>query len=656
MKVKLPERRAVSGPGRQDGGAPAAAPLKTRGGKTARRVLRRIGYIAACCCCVGVMLASVAAVVFASYLARLSGTDADMPDLYVLKMAENSIVYAADPTGGDWTEYAVFTGENDRVWTPLEQFPQTLRDAVVSVEDRNFWNQRFGINPGRILGAAVNELTGHRLYGSRQGASTLEQQLIENLTGDSAQSISGKFKEISRAIVMAGRYSKDMILEAYLNIAPLTGTLSGMQAGAQQYFGKDASQLTLAESATLASIPRSPVAYSPYSNPEKLLERRNWVLGLMLVSCFSLLLLVMERRELELFYTPYNRYIWMYAAIYLVGTWFSVTRSGSLLGGCLTVAFTLFALVLENSITTRRQLDTLVLLLVLAGTAVALYGICQYIFGWGYQSGAWVDSDMFSSITFRATSTLENPNMLGQYLILVIALGGAGLLSAKGWGMRVVYFCCCGLMCVCMLLTFARGAWLGLLFAGLVFLMFLQPRLLLLSPLLLVAMYFVLPETVIQRFTSIGNLGDQSTSYRVYIWMGTLAMLKDYWLCGIGPGDAAFNLVYPRYSYSGVTAPHSHNLFLQIMCDAGVIALVIFVLLLFHFFRDLCAAFCREKDSYSRLHQAAVVAGMAGFMVQAMTDYSFYNYRVMFLFWVFIALGGLLARRGQLPEEGRRIQ
>lgn len=282
MKVKLPERRAVSGPGRQDGGAPAAAPLKTRGGKTARRVLRRIGYIAACCCCVGVMLASVAAVVFASYLARLSGTDADMPDLYVLKMAENSIVYAADPTGGDWTEYAVFTGENDRVWTPLEQFPQTLRDAVVSVEDRNFWNQRFGINPGRILGAAVNELTGHRLYGSRQGASTLEQQLIENLTGDSAQSISGKFKEISRAIVMAGRYSKDMILEAYLNIAPLTGTLSGMQAGAQQYFGKDASQLTLAESATLASIPRSPVAYSPYSNPEKLLERRNWVLGLML--------------------------------------------------------------------------------------------------------------------------------------------------------------------------------------------------------------------------------------------------------------------------------------------------------------------------------------------------------------------------------------
>ena len=359
-------------------------------------------------------------------------------------------------------------------------------------------------------------------------------------------------------------------------------------------------------------------------------------------------------RELELFYTPYNRYIWMYAAIYLVGTWFSVTRSGSLLGGCLTVAFILFALVLENSITTQRQLDNLLMLMVIAGTAVALYGVCQYLFGWGYQSEAWVDSDMFGDV-FRVPSTLENPNMLGQYLILAIPLGGAGLLSAKSWGKRVFYFCCCGIMCVCMLLTMSRGAWLGLLFAGFVFVLFLQPRILLLAPLLLVALYFVMPDSVITRFTSIGNLEDQSTSYRVYIWMGTLAMLKDYWLCGIGPGDAAFNLVYPRYSYSGITAPHSHNLFLQIMCDAGVIALVIFVLLLFHFFRDVCSAFCRERDSFSRFHQTAVAAGMAGFLVQAMTDYSFYNYRVMFLFWVFIALGGLLARRGQLPERGRNM-
>jgi len=373
------------------------------------------------------------------------------------------------------------------------------------------------------------------------------------------------------------------------------------------------------------------------------------VLGLVLVSAFSLLLNLMKDSGRKLYYAPMNRYLWLYAAIYLAGTWFSVTRAGSLLGGVLTVAFILFAIILENSITTRRQLDTLLLLLVMAGTAVALYGICQYLFGWGYQSAAWADSEMFGDV-FRVPSTLENPNMLGQYLILAIPLGGAGLLAAKDWGMRVFYFCCCGVMCVCMLLTLSRGAWLGLLFAGAVFAVLWHPQLILLAPFALVGLYFVLPETVISRFTSIGNLTDNSTSYRVYIWIGTLAMLKDYWLCGIGPGDGAFNMVYPAYSYNGIVAPHAHNLFLQIVCDAGIAALAVFLLLLFVYFRMLCSAMSREKDPASRLLQIAFTAGVCGFLVQAMTDYSFYNYRVMFLFWAVLALGAASARRTSLPE------
>ena len=263
------------------------------------------------------------------------------------------------------------------------------------------------------------------------------------------------------------------------------------------------------------------------------------VLGLAMVGSFSVLLNLMRDAQRDLFYVPMNRYIWMYAAIYLVGTFFSVNLKGSLLGGMLTVAFVLFTIMLENSITTRRQLDVLIAMMVLAGTVVALYGILQYLFGWGYQSTAWVDTEMFGD-SFRVPSTLENPNMLGQYLILAIPLGGAGLLSAKDWGQRVWYFICCGIMCVCMLLTLSRGAWLGLLFAGFVFVLFLQPRLLLLTPIALVALYFCDAGHHYQPVCHIGDLGDSSTSYRVFIWMGTLAMLKDYWLCGIGPGDAAF--------------------------------------------------------------------------------------------------------------------
>ena len=230
-------------------------------------------------------------------------------------------------------------------------------------------------------------------------------------------------------------------------------------------------------------------------------------------------------------------------------------------------------------------------------------------------------------------------------------LGGAKLLSARDWLSRVFYFGCCGVMCVCMILTFSRGAWLGLLFAGMIFVLMLNPRLILLAPVALVALYFVLPDTVIDRFASIGNLSDNSTSYRVYIWIGVLAMLKDYWMCGIGPGDAAFNMVYPAYSYNQIVAPHSHNLFLQIVCDAGIVALVVFIILLFVYFRMMCCAIGKEKNWQSRMLQIAFLSGICGFMVQAMTDYSFYNYRVMFLFWAYLALGALSTRRNKLPER-----
>ena len=346
------------------------------------------------------------------------------------------------------------------------------------------------------------------------------------------------------------------------------------------------------------------------------------VLGMALIGYCSLLLVLVRDRERQLNWSPINRYVILYAGVYLAGTLFSVTLAGSLNSGLLSVAFILFSVVLGSAVTGKKQLDTLIALMVVAATLVSLYGILQYFFGWGYQSAAWVDSNMFS-ISFRVPSTLENPNMLGQYLILAIPLGGASLLSAKSWLERCFWFGCCGIMCICMLLTYSRGAWLGLLFAGAVFFVLLNPKLILLAPFALVALYFVMPESVIARFTSIGNLSDNSTSYRVYIWLGTLDMLKDYWLCGIGPGDAAFNIVYPAYSYHSITAPHSHNLLLQMVCDAGIAALIIFLLVLFVYFRTMCSALAKEKVWKSRIFQIAFTSGVCGFMVQAMTDYSF---------------------------------
>ncbi|MCI8303810.1 MAG: hypothetical protein HFF52_04190 [Lawsonibacter sp.] len=374
------------------------------------------------------------------------------------------------------------------------------------------------------------------------------------------------------------------------------------------------------------------------------------VLGLSAVGFCTLLLALARSRERQLDWAPINRYVLLYAAVYLAGTFFSVDPGSSRNPGLLTVAFILFSLVFGSCLSNRNQLDAVITLMVLAAAAVSVYGILQYIFRWGYQSAAWVDSDMFSSIEFRVPSTMDNPNMLGQYLILAIPLGGAKLLSARERTSRLLYLGCCAVMCLCMILTFSRGAWLGLLFAGAVFFVMLDPRLLLLAPAALAVLWVVLPNTVLSRFLSIGNLGDASTSYRMFIWLGTIDMLRDYWLCGIGPGDKAFNLVYPDYSFSTIAAPHSHSLYLQLVCDAGIAALAVFLILIFVYFRMMGTAVSREKDRTSRLYQIACTCGVLGFLVQAMTDYSFYNYRVLFLFWAYLSLGAMTTRRSGLPE------
>ena len=381
------------------------------------------------------------------------------------------------------------------------------------------------------------------------------------------------------------------------------------------------------------------------------------VLALCAAGYGSVMLRMLHERSYARRRSPLSLQIDLYALCYTIGTLTSVDLKGSLYIGVLSVFFMLFSTVLFCSADSKKQVDFLVFALVSAAAAVSCYGILQYKFRWGYQSAAWVDDDMFSSIRFRVSATLQNPNMLGQYLILMIPLGGAKLLSCRGALRRLYYFCCCAAMCLCMILTFSRGAWLGLLFAGAAFFVMLSPRLLFLAPFALAALWAMLPETIISRFTSIGDLSDSSTSFRLNIWLGTLRMLRDgYWKTGIGPGSSAFNRVYPYYSYETVVAPHSHNLFLQIVCDAGIIALIVFVWMLIRYFRLLCGAVRAEKDPVSRMLQIACASGMLGFLVQAMTDYSFYNYRVMLIFWICVGLGELCAYRSRMKSGGELFE
>lgn len=253
---------------------------------TAGRVLGAIMRFIASCLCVCIILGSVAAVAVSLYVVKETQGDSDLLDLTQLELAYTTIIYSQqinDQGQPEWVEYQrLQSPEENRIWKPLNEISPYIQHAFVAVEDENFYKHP-GFSFKRTVLAAINEvfrkLTGSYLTGSQLGASTIEQQLIKNITGeDESSGIEGyarKVKEIFRAIALDNRFSKEEILEAYLNTIGLTGNTAGVEAGANQYFGKSAADVTIAEAASIAAITKNPSRFNPYTNPEEHLKRRD---------------------------------------------------------------------------------------------------------------------------------------------------------------------------------------------------------------------------------------------------------------------------------------------------------------------------------------------------------------------------------------------
>ncbi len=317
---------------------------------------------------------------------------------------------------------------------------------------------------------------------------------------------------------------------------------------------------------------------------------------------------------------------------------FSLTAASSLKIWLIYAAFMLFLFPVVKTASSADRLYKLCAVMVLSGLVVAVYGIYQRYFG-DNLGHAWLDKEMFTDISIRVYSTLGNPNVLGEYLLLVMPVCAALLWTRKTWLSRLFYLGVLGTMTVCMVFTQSRGCWLGLLLAAAVFAALVDRRLLLFGAAALFFLPFVLPDSIINRFASIGNTSDSSTSYRVFIWLGTLRMLADFGIYGIGLGSSAFNKIYPFYAYSDVNAPHAHNIYLQLLTETGVVGLGLFLLTMAAAMRRMLLSFVSDKRGFSGILAAGVLAAMLGFLLQGAFDYVWYNYRVFLVFWITLALG-----------------
>ena len=326
----------------------------------------------------------------------------------------------------------------------------------------------------------------------------------------------------------------------------------------------------------------------------------------------------------------------LFIAINLFMGFGSLAPSYSISIAALTAVIMSSYLLVRTCFNTRRRLDFVMAACISAAAITALIGFYQIFIG--YVNMTWVDRDLFAALRLRVYSTFGNPNVYGTYLLLVIPLSAGLILYAKKSLYKLYAAGVTGLLLIALGLTFSRGCYVALAGSVLFFMLLVEKRLIVLYIMGLFAMPFVLPPEILDRIVSIVNFTDTSTLYRISIWQASLRMLGDFWMTGIGQGAEAYNAVYPYYAFSAVTALHSHNLFLQVFLETGIVGILVFFAVLACFFRTQFSFMRNTTDNRRRFLSAAMASAVIGFLIQGMFDHAIYNYRVMLVFYLYLAM------------------
>ncbi|MDO4491149.1 MAG: transglycosylase domain-containing protein [Lachnospiraceae bacterium] len=252
----------------------ASGKTKNTGGRRIRKIAAGVG--------IGILCLTVAGVLVGGIYAGIQIAGA--PNVNSVNIAPDAYLSVIEDSNGEKT-HSLYSAESNRIYVPLNATPEYLQKAFVAIEDARFYTHH-GVDLKGIARAAVKGISSGGKF--TEGASTITQQLLKNNVFEGWMSEQGfesrlrrKIQEQYLALKVERKYSKDWILENYMNTINLGGGTRGVQTASRYYFGKDVSELFLAESALLAGITKNPSGYNPKEHPEKSLERQHLVLQAM---------------------------------------------------------------------------------------------------------------------------------------------------------------------------------------------------------------------------------------------------------------------------------------------------------------------------------------------------------------------------------------
>ncbi len=338
----------------------------------------------------------------------------------------------------------------------------------------------------------------------------------------------------------------------------------------------------------------------------------------------------------------------VYGIIIFIGTVTSINPGGSLRD--LTIHFVSLALVfiMVNSIDRLEDFNIIVTFIVFSATIVALIGLYQYKVGVPIDA-AWVDVENNPDIKARVYSVFGNPNVLAEYLIMIIPLSISLFWYTKKAHKKLIFLATSAILSLALVLTLSRGGWLGFAFSALIFVILVEKRLLLSIIPVSLAGIFLLPQSILNRIISIGNFADSSNAYRLKMWEITLDIIRDNPIAGVGFGHLPFKETFESYIRTMPTY-HAHNTYLEIAAELGIPGLLAFLFLLFVIFKYGIQKLIHQENRYIRIMAAGLFSGLAGLLVHGAVENVIYLTRIIVYFWVLI---GLILVLMKIQKQGK---
>ncbi len=377
-----------------------------------------------------------------------------------------------------------------------------------------------------------------------------------------------------------------------------------------------------------------------------------------------LMLWLSDRRDVEdrsvPIWTPIYLPLISYWVIALVATLLSPVRVAAI-DGMVKLTIYMLAFVSMNRMMRLGWRSVLVGTYLVTALVVCGYAVQQWKLG-APELATWTDITSETAGTTRVYSFLGNPNLLAGYLIPVLPLGAIAAIHWRSWGMKILAAIAAISGAFCITQTQSRGGLLGLAAEGIVLVFLLAywwGKRLPIRALLVIfggtagvitlgTLYVVgmlrqktgILLGLVQRVGSIFGTEDSSNAFRVNVWQAVLNMIKAKPILGIGPGNKAFNLVYPLYQRSGYSALGTYSVPLEITVETGIIGVICYSWLIFTIFRQAWIALNRLRSdrNASGLWIIAAIATIIGMMVHGLVDTVWYRPQVQLLWWLAIAI------------------